>query len=98
MTELSSDEAAALEAAQAAGWLLASGRRIAVLVAFKSWCARSGRPCVVARAGARDGQVLVNDRLAWRGPVAALEQTAAGMAQEAAQQPRGASGRCQVGG
>lgn len=57
---LTPDEQAALEIARQAGFLVRSGWRLAVLLAWREWCRSAGKRCVVARRGAREAVIEVD--------------------------------------
>jgi hypothetical protein len=65
--DLTPTELAVLSDAIDTGYLVASGRRLQVLRAFKAHCRQQNRPAVIVRYGKRDGSVWIEDRRVWTG-------------------------------
>lgn len=76
---LTAEEVADLEAAKAQGFLIRSGKRLAVLAAWRSWCQQAGRRCIVGIVGARIGIVEVGGYEVDRVPVGNLRETLAAL-------------------
>jgi hypothetical protein len=79
---LTAEEQAAIDEAKRQGYLLRSGRRVEVLLAWRAWCGQIGRKCVVARLGARDAVVEIGDVDVLKVPADDLEEAARKVVQE----------------
>lgn len=71
---LAPDELNALEAAKSQGFLIRSGKRLAVLKAWREWCRSVGRRCIVGIVGTRQGSIEVDGKTVERVPVQCLEE------------------------
>lgn len=78
------DEVAILKRAQRDGYLVRSGQRLAVLLEWRRLCRQSGRPCVVAKLGARQAVIEVDGRDVAQADPADLEVTAYTMTKNSA--------------
>ena len=80
---LTDDERAALCEAERCGWHRRSGRRLAVLLAWRERCRRHGTAAVVIIDGARVSKIEVDGEPAWSGPCDQAEAAAAAIAAQA---------------
>lgn len=77
MDALTANEQQLFERAKERGYLFASGQRLQVLWAWRDWCKQTGTPCVVVRAGARQGTVEVDGRIVRKAKVTDVQSAAA---------------------
>jgi hypothetical protein len=77
---LTPDEMAAIEHAHRDGFYIRSGRTLAALLAWQTWCMANGVPAVVVAIGARRAFIEVDGVRGWSGPVNEAEQQARAIA------------------
>ena len=82
---LSEAEWSEVERAVERGYIIGTGQRMAVVLAFKARCRMAGRSCVVGHVGARQASIEVDGRIGWKGPTGELEQAARRLADLAGQ-------------